>query len=258
MRIISCAQMSPRLASCRADVMDNVRRMEPLVSEAASVGTQLLVFPELAFTGYSLFGQEEAMAVAEPFDGPTFKAMGRVAGQLQSYVAWGYVELDGESLFNSCSLIGPDGSLLSSYRKVNLYSCDYTWAKPGLEPAPVAQTELGAMSVIVCRDIRNKVPDNIPRTAKERPLMKSKVDIVAGVVNWGAGGGYPPVTFMDFVADVQCTLAVADRHGVEKRLDGFSSNFGTGKTAIITPDWKVHMGGMVHGGDCLVTHGLEG
>jgi hypothetical protein len=91
--------------------------------------------------------------------------------------------------------------------------------------------------------------------AKEKPLWKGKrVDVVAGMTNWGSGGGYPPVTFMNFVADNQCTLAVADRWG-DETVPGteFCSKFGTGKTAIITSKWEVHTGGMVHGADCVVS-----
>jgi predicted amidohydrolase len=253
--ILSCVQFRPRLASCPADVSDNIRRSADLVHETARLGSQLIVFPELAFTGYSFLGRDEAARVSEAFDGPTFRAMRGVAVELKAYVAWGYVEVADGKLHNSCSMVGPDGALVSSYRKINLYSCDYLWATPGEESAPIVDTELGRTSVVICRDIRDKIPENIPRVAKEKSLWRGKrVEIVAGMTNWGSGGGYPPVTFMNFAADNHCTLAVADRWG-DENVPGteFVSKFGTGKTAIITSKWDVHTGGMVHGADCVVS-----
>lgn len=253
MMILSCAQFRPRFATCLADVTDNIRRAEPLLHEASRLGSQLLVFPELAFTGYSFLNRDEAYSVCETFDGPTFRFMKSVALELKSYIAWGYVESSEGKLYNACSMVGPDGALISSYRKINLYSCDYLWAIPGEGAAPIADTDLGKMSIVICRDIRDKIPTNIPRIAKEKSLWRGKkVDIVAGLTNWGSGGGYPPVPFMDFVADNHCTLVAADRWGSEKN-GTFKSEFGTGKTAIITTDWKVHIEGMIHGSDCLVT-----
>lgn len=258
MKIISCVQFRPRLSHCQADVADNIRRTEPLLHSAHQVGSQLVVFPELAFTGYSFLDRERAAAVAEPMDGPTFRSMRSIASALRSYVAWGYVEAGDGKLHNSCSLVDPNGVLIASYRKINLYSCDYLWATPGLEPGPIVDTDLGRMSVVICRDIRDKIPENIPRVAKEKSLWRGRrVDIVAGMTNWGSGGGYPPVTFMNFAADNCCTLAVADRWG-DEGVPGteFVSHFGTGKTAIITPEWDVHTGGMVHGADCVVSAAL--
>lgn len=255
MVILSAAQFRPRFASCRADVTDNVRRAEPLMHEASRLGAQLLVFPELAFTGYSFLGPEDAFRIAEAIDGPTFRAMRGVASELQCYVAWGYVEVDGESLYNSCSMVGPDGELVTSYRKVNLWGNDFLWATPGREAAPLAVTDLGRTSVIVCRDLRDKIPDNLPsgRTAaKSQTFWRGKqVDVVAACTNWGKGG-FPSTTWMDFAADHACNLVVANRWGDEEN-GAFRQDFGQGGSCIVQPDWKVHTSGMKWGQDCLVT-----
>lgn len=256
--ILSAIQFSPRLATCSADVSDNFRRAEPLMDEAAKRRTSFLVFPELCMTGYTFLNRDQASAVAERFDGPTFDRMSSLARDIDSYVSWGYVEVgEDDRLYNSATMVNPDGEMVTSTRKINLYSTDFLWATPGIEPARVVDTEFGRTSIIICRDIRDQIPANIPRTASDRPMfLGEKLQLVAACTNWGSGGGYPPTTFMDFVADNQCTMVVADRWGKEKN-EGLSSEFGSGKTVIISADWRVHTGGMIHGQDCVVSQALN-
>jgi predicted amidohydrolase len=256
MPILSAVQFRPRLASCQADVLDNLRRCEPLIHRASSVGSQLVVFPELFLTGYSFMSREEAGRVCERQDGPTFRAMRAAAQDLKAYVAWGYVEL-GESgrLHNSAAMVDPDGSIVTRYRKVNLWGNDFLWATPGEVSAPIVRTELGRTSLVVCRDLRDKIPQNIPRTAsskKEPPLfLEQPVDLVAACVNWGKGG-FPSTSWMDFAANNACTLVVANRWG-EEMNGSFSQDFGHGGSAIVEKDWTVHTGGLTFGDDCVVT-----
>jgi len=258
MRIISVVQFRPRLASCVADVSDNLRKVDRLIHDAWAVGSQLVVFPELFLTGYSFMSGEEAAKVAEPWDGRTFKSMRDIAVQLKSYVAWGYPEVDGKNLYNSATVVGPDGSVACKYRKINLWGNDFLWATPGLDPALIVPTEIGMLSVVVCRDLRDEIPKNIPRTASENATMfpMGKPDVVAACVNWGRGG-FPPVSWMDFVGDNKCVLAVANRWGKEEASLGFSQDFGHGGSAIVEPNWKVHTSGLKFGEDCIVSAALE-
>jgi len=221
------------------------------------MGSQLIVCPELFATGYSFLNREQAGMVAERADGPTFRTMRAVAIELKAYVSWGYIEHDHGDLFNAATLVGPDGVLLSQYRKVNLWGNDFLWAKPGLNSAPIVQTELGRMSIVVCRDLRNKIPQNIPRTAsKSVPLFDDQpIDIVAASVNWGKGG-YPSTSWMDFAVDNGCTLVIANRWG-EERNGKFTQDFGQGGSIIIEKNWTCHTGGASFGEDCVVTGVIE-
>lgn len=263
MSIISVIQYKPRMGFCAADVADNFRRCEDLVQTAWSVGSELIVFPELCLTGYSFISGEAAISVSESWDGKTFKSMRGVATTLKSYVAWGYVESDGSRLYNSATIVSPDGSVVCRYRKLNLWGNDFLWASPGTDPPRVVSTDIGLMSLAICRDIRNVVPALVPRRASDDqgdsggPLYgRERPEIVAACVNWG-DGGFPPVKLMDFVASNRCTLAVANRWGVEESSHGFSQDFGLGGSVIIEPDWKVHTSGLEFGKDCVVTARVE-
>jgi len=256
MSILSVVQFKPRLATNLADVGDNYRQCEPLIQQAANLGSQFIVFPELCFTGYSFMNKEEASRVCEKQDGPTFRLMRGIAIELQAYVSWGYIESDGVDLYNSATLIGPNGNLLSGYRKVNLFSNDFLWATPGFTSAPVVQTEFGNTSIVVCRDLRNKIPSNIPRVASSVPLFgDQKLDLVAACVNWGKSG-YPATSWMDFVADNKCILLVSNRWGEEAGSHGYKQDFGHGGSIIIEPSWKCHTGGIQFGKNCLVSSSI--
>jgi predicted amidohydrolase len=188
--------------------------------------------------------------------------MQSAAMELKAYVSWGYIESDGARLYNSAILVGPDGKLLTSYRKVNLFSSDFLWAKPGDKSAPIIKTELGRMGIVVCRDLRDKIPKNIPRTASSDPALfdGQRVDIVAASTNWGKGG-FPATTWMDFVADNKCTLVATNRWGKETNEEEhgeYVQDFGQGGAAIIEPDWTVHIDGLIFRQDCVVTAALGG
>ena len=256
MNIFSAIQYRPRLAKCAADVRDNFRRCAGLVDRAAALGSNLMVFPELAFTGYSFLSIEEAAMAAEPWDGQTFKSMKSVAFELGCYVAWGYVETDGVKLYNSATVVAPSGETVCKYRKVNLFGNDFLWAEPGMFAPQVAQTEFGTLSVIICRDVKAKIPDNIPRTASSAPFFPhDKPDVVAACTNWGKGG-FPSTSWMDFVANNGCTMVVANRYGIEDN-GSFQFDFGQGGSAVIGPDWKVCTSGLEFGRDCVVTAAME-
>jgi predicted amidohydrolase len=258
MAILSAVQFQPKLARSMAEVGNNYRQCEELIHQAGRLGSQFIVFPELCFTGYSFQSKDEAALVCEKPDGPTFRFMRGVALELKAYVSWGYVETDGTNLYNSATLVSPDGKVLTSYRKVNLFSSDFLWATSGLESAPVVQTEFGATSIVVCRDLRNKIPLNIPRTAsKSVPLFGTqKLDLVAACVNWGKSG-YPANSWMDFVAEHRCTLIISNRWGKEEGSFDYKQDFGQGGSIVIEPDWKCHTGGIWFNRNCVVTANTE-
>jgi predicted amidohydrolase len=256
--IISSIQYRPRLAKCKADVKDNIMKCEPLVVQALERGSNFLVFPELCMTGCMFRNRDEAWAVAEdiandPGGCATFNAMKDIASGLKSYVAWGFPELKNDKLFNSAMIIEPSGQVISYCQKLNLWGSDFMWASPGeVLPNVVETTDFGKISVIICRDMMDKIPPKVPRAEPMKSILQNQqVDIVAGCANWGKGA-FPANSWMDFAFDNQCVLAISNRWGDEDN-EGYEQSFGKGGSAIIEPNWKVHADGLEFGQDCVVT-----
>jgi predicted amidohydrolase len=115
-------------------------------------GAKLVVLPELIVPGYRL-EREYLDAGADPLDGPVTRAWRDLARQCSGYIAAGFCERDGEHLYNTAVLIGPDGIALH-YRKLHRFAGEKEIFAPGDLGLPVAATELGVIGLCVCYDLR--------------------------------------------------------------------------------------------------------
>jgi N-carbamoylputrescine amidase len=121
-------------------------------AEAFEGGADLVVLPELSVPGYD-WDRERLEAGAEPLDGPTVSAWGELAARHGGFIAAGFAERDGERLFNTAVLVGPDGVVLH-YRKLHLFSGEKGVLTPGDRGLPVATTPLGRIGLCICYDLR--------------------------------------------------------------------------------------------------------
>ncbi len=100
------------------ETQDNLNRMKAWIGEAASGGANLVCFPELNLTGYSV--REVIRSVAEPIPGPLSQAVVEMARESGMFILAGLVERDGqERIFVSHIVAGPEG-LQGVYRKCHL------------------------------------------------------------------------------------------------------------------------------------------
>jgi len=151
MRVAVC-QLAPDYASTS---------IEELRSHAADVvraqaGADLVVLPELWPQGG--FTYDRWSDNAEPLLGPTCEAIAAAAREIDAHVHLGSViERDDDGrLYNTSMLLGRDGSLLATYRKIHLFG--FSEGEPALltagkEPV-VADTELGRIGLATCYDLR--------------------------------------------------------------------------------------------------------
>ena len=122
------------------------------VLAARAPDADLLVFPELAASGYDFVDANEARELAEPFgDGPTSQAAITWAQELSMSIVVGYAEQAAEGLYNSCLLALPDGALYN-YRKIHLFSREKRFFLPGDGPPPVIDTPAGRVGLMICFD----------------------------------------------------------------------------------------------------------
>lgn len=119
---------------------------------AFAAGADIVVLPELAISGY-VVEPGEARRVAEPLDGPSLAALGRVAARHDGLVVYGFCESDGDALFNSVVAVGADGPVLH-YRKLHLFDREHEAYTPGDLGLPLARTAYGVIGVCICYDLR--------------------------------------------------------------------------------------------------------
>jgi predicted amidohydrolase len=109
---IALAQIAPRLG----DVEANVARHAEVLAAARGEGAGLVVFPELALTGYVL--QDLAAEVAMRLDDPRLAALVAETAGLSAVIS--FVEESGDHrLFISAALV-EDGGIRHVHRKVHL------------------------------------------------------------------------------------------------------------------------------------------
>jgi predicted amidohydrolase len=119
-------------------------------------GADLVVLPELWPQGG--FRYRRWVEQAEPLDGPTLALVVEAAREIRAHVHGGsFIERDAEGrLFNTSLFVGPDGSLLATYRKIHLFG--FAEGEPELLTAGsnvvMVRTALGPVGLATCYDLR--------------------------------------------------------------------------------------------------------
>jgi predicted amidohydrolase len=121
-------------------------------ASAFEKGADLVVLPELLVPGYD-WDRERLEAGAEAIDGPSVRAWSELAARRGGWIAAGFAERDGERLFNSAVLVGPEGVALH-YRKLHLFSGEKGVFSPGDRGLPIAVTPHGRIGLCICYDLR--------------------------------------------------------------------------------------------------------
>ena len=137
-----------------------------LIDQAGASGAQIIVLPEMATTGYVWDSPQELGPLTETAHGPTTAVLRQAARAHHAWIVCGYAERfvhpgrvgpAGKplvSLFNSALVVNPEGELVTSYRKMLLYSLDKTWASPGWRRV-VVPTEHGRLVPSICMDLND-------------------------------------------------------------------------------------------------------
>lgn len=145
------------------DVPRNEKIAIDLVRDAAASGAEFIALPENYFFIGSL---EEKVRQAQPLNGPRVQGMAHLAKELGVYLLLGSVaERSEETLrcFNTSVLLGPEGTILASYRKLHLFDIDIpngaqfqesATVVPGDGGVCVVTTDLASFGLSICYDLR--------------------------------------------------------------------------------------------------------
>ena len=144
--------------SCKAgDKEHNLDVMKRNIKQAKNQGANLVVFPELALTGYVL--RDLVYELAEPVpEGKSIRRLEEVAKNESIHVVFGVLERSEKAqatLYNTAVLLGPNG-FIGKYQKMHLPTHsvfeEKRYFRLGYQ-TPVFETEIGKMGLIICYDV---------------------------------------------------------------------------------------------------------
>lgn len=142
-----------QFASVQGDTQANLNKMLELTDQAAQAGADLVVFPELAYSGY-FCPSYEMQQLAEPQDGPFVQQLCKKAKDKRIHIIAGYPEAGSivGKMYNSCIFVDDEGKVIENMRKV------YVWGEEKLKFAegkrlPVVKTKFGNVGMLICADV---------------------------------------------------------------------------------------------------------
>ena len=149
---VALAQISCK----RGDKAENIKKIESRVTRAKRQGAELVIFPELSLTGYTM--RDQIYELAETIPGHSTTFLEKLARKTGTYIVFGMPELSEKTqatVYNTAVLVGPDG-FIGKYRKMYLPTHsvfeEKRYFRPGYQTA-VFETELGKIGLIICYDI---------------------------------------------------------------------------------------------------------
>ncbi|KAH6854297.1 carbon-nitrogen hydrolase [Chaetomium sp. MPI-CAGE-AT-0009] len=155
---IGCLQFAPKVG----EVPKNITRADAVLSKADPSDREnldLLVLPEMAFSGYNFKSREHILPYLEPTGSGASSQWARTtARKYNCTVAVGYPEkteiAGGEpEYYNSLVVIDSNGEKLADYSKSFLYYTDATWAHEGRGFYGGVLGSLGQTALGICMDI---------------------------------------------------------------------------------------------------------
>jgi predicted amidohydrolase len=181
---------------------ENYSRFEGYVREAARPGAPQVVGPESLVDGYVCGAdpettRERMVTVAQTVpDGPYLRRAAALSRELGIHLVLGFLEREGEELYNACAMFGPAGELVGRYRKV--HPTNEFGITPGQELKPFA-TPFGRTALLICNDA--SIAENFSA------LSAQQVDLILIPTN---GGPRTMVNFILRAVDTGCFIVVAN------------------------------------------------
>jgi predicted amidohydrolase len=210
-------QFRPAFGRPRTNLSKIVKRLD-------GVDADLIVLPELAFTGYYFKNRSEAMDMAEvPGDSDTVAALIELCRRNDFHLVVGFAERHGEQCFNSALLLGPEG-IEHTYRKLHLFNEEKFWFDPGDTPLSVQQVRGATIGIMVCFDWV------FPEVT--RSLALQGADIICQPANLVLA--YCQQTMLARSLENRVYTITCNRFGADKRPQGILRF--TGRSQIVAPD----------------------
>ena len=116
------------------------KNVETMVSAVRSADADLVVFPELATSGYLFLEQKEVEETASTVPGPMSDVFSKVALETDTAVVVGFPEKADGVYYNSALIVTPDGKV-QVYRKNHLFNEEKLFFQSGDLGFPVFEVK---------------------------------------------------------------------------------------------------------------------
>jgi predicted amidohydrolase len=125
---------------------------EKIAAVLRKAKADLIVLPELPFTGYLFRDRRELMEMSEePGRSPIVKELAALCRDRGFYVVTGFAEREGDRCYNSSLLIGARG-IIRTYRKVHLFNLEKGYFDRGDLPFAVSRIRGVRVGMMICFD----------------------------------------------------------------------------------------------------------
>ncbi len=197
--------------------------LNKVVKKLDSADADLIVLPELAFTGYYFRNKAEVKTLAEdPGRSVTVDALTALCKKQNFRIVTGFTEKARDKYFNSALLIGPRG-VEHVYRKLHLFNEEKKWFDEGNIPLQVNRIGPIRIGIMVCFDW---VFPEVTRT-----LALQGADIICHPSNLVLG--YCQQTMLTRCLENKVYAITTNRFGYDKRPQGVLRF--TGRSQIVAP-----------------------
>lgn len=192
------------------DKQKNIGQAREMIHRAAGRGARLVVLPEMFNCPYQA---HKFPVYAETYpEGQTFSMLAAAAAEEKVYLVGGSVpEQDGERVYNSSFVFGPDGNLLARHRKMHLFDVDLPGGVTVKESSTlgageqvtVVPTEFCPVGVAICYDIR------FPELIRLMALRGAKIIVIPAAFNMTTGPAHWDLVFRARAVDNQVFVIAA-------------------------------------------------
>ncbi|MBN1640059.1 MAG: acyltransferase [Anaerolineae bacterium] len=199
------------------------RNLAHVVHALARVDADLIVLPELPFTGYHFRDRQELFHLAEdPQHSHTVDSLIALCRQRDLYLVTGFAERQRDRCFNSALLIGPQG-IVHTYRKLHLFAAEKRCFDPGDTPLDVSHVRDLCVGMMICFDWV------FPEVA--RALTLAGADLICHPANLVLA--YCQQAMLTRCLENLVYAVTANRHGADARPHGEIAF--TGGSQIVAP-----------------------
>ena len=125
---------------------ENIKMIIRFLREAKEQAADIVVFPELALTGYSIGSL--LPSIAETKEGESLRIIGEACKELNIHALISFPEKEQDHYYISSALVDEEGIIAGIYRKTHLFHEEASYFTPG-DSWPVFETKFGKVGAMI-------------------------------------------------------------------------------------------------------------